>query len=88
MFHVERGDRGILAIRFRGTMTKTNTADAMAEFLARGGKITDCGSTMQQAKSLRSMRREDAARFEADDTDHEVINRENAVRDRLARTFG
>lgn len=37
--------------------------ESVEEFLARGGQIQQCGSTMQQAKSLKRMRAEDESRL-------------------------
>jgi hypothetical protein len=36
----------------------SNTSDAMAAFLARGGTVTQCGSSDKQAPTLRQLRRE------------------------------
>jgi hypothetical protein len=44
----------------------TQLDQAIAEFLARGGKITQCGTSTKQAKSLKQLRREQDARLEAD----------------------
>jgi hypothetical protein len=41
-----------------------DTKDAMAAFLASGGKITQCPPTKKQARSLRSMRRDEEKRIE------------------------
>lgn len=63
-------------------------AETVAEFLARGGAITDGGSTMKRARSLRAMRREDEQRAIDETGDREVKEREDLVRERLAEIFG
>ena len=65
--------------------------DTVAAFLARGGVVTQCGSTKKQARSLRAMRREDEQRAEAEangSIDHEVAEREAGIRNRLEIMFG
>jgi hypothetical protein len=38
---------------------KQDSSAAIAAFLAKGNQITDCGSSMKQARSLKAMRRDD-----------------------------
>lgn len=50
----------------------SNTSDAMAAFLARGGAITKCAPSLKQARSLAAMRRDERLKMEELDSEQEA----------------